>query len=221
MTDSRSSFATSPAGPAPDVDTGTNAPAKAPSSRLERYRQYLTVLARAQVADAGLRDRLDLSGVVQQTFLEAHQKLGAFRGQAADSGDSPQLAAWLRQILSHNLADALRTTGRAKRGAARERSIERELGHSSLRLGQWLAAGGPSPSQHAQHVERALALADALALLPEAQREVVMLRHWHGWPLARVAAHLGRSPASVVGLLQRGLRTLREALDAAHRRGEL
>jgi hypothetical protein len=29
----------------------------------------------------------------------------------------------------------------------------------------------------------------------------VLLRHWDGWPLARVAEHLGKTPAAVVGLL--------------------
>ena len=42
----------------------------------ERYRRYLMVLAASHVLDPASRDRLDLSGVVQQTFLEAHQKIG-------------------------------------------------------------------------------------------------------------------------------------------------
>src|SRR4051812_46422904 len=77
-------------------------------SDLERYRHYLMVLARMQVAP-GLRDRMDVSGVVQQTFLEAHQKRDQFRGEGEAA-----MAGWLRQILAHNLADARKGLGRAK-----------------------------------------------------------------------------------------------------------
>jgi RNA polymerase sigma-70 factor (ECF subfamily) len=156
--------------------------------QLERYRQYLTILARAQVIHRGMRDRLDLSGVVQQTFLEAHTRLADFRGAAPASG-SPEFAAWLRRILANNLADGMRGLGRAKRDAARERSLDQELDHSSLRLGAFLAAAQSSPSQHAKQEERAALLADAVAELPEAQRDVVLLRHCQGWGLSRIADH--------------------------------
>jgi RNA polymerase sigma-70 factor, ECF subfamily len=187
---------------------------------LERYRQYLTVLARAQVLDRATRDRLDLSGVIQQTFLEAHAQLAQFRGSAPAAG-SPELAAWLRSILSNNLADGMRGLGRAKRDATRERSLDREMEESSLRLGRLLAADQSSPSEHAQREERLVLLADAMGELPEAQREVVMLRHCQGWGLSRIADQVGRSPAAVAGLLQRGLRTLRQRLARGKRDGEL
>ena len=181
---------------------------------LERYRNYLMLIARSQVTDPGVRDRLDMSGVVQQTFLEAHEKAGQFRG----AGEA-ELAGWLRRILANNLADAMRGLHRAKRDAARDRSLERELDQSSARLGSVLASDDSSPSQGAHRQDRAVLLADALASLPDAQREVVLLRHWHGWPLLKVAEHLGKTPGSVVGLLQRGLETLREQLGE-HRRNE-
>jgi RNA polymerase sigma-70 factor (ECF subfamily) len=171
---------------------------------LERYRHYLAALARAQV-DPGLRDRVDLSGVVQQTFLEAYQKLRELNGATPE-----QLAGWLRKILAHNLADALRNLGAAKRNAARQRSLEAALEESSLRLGNWLTSSDQSsPSLNLQRQERAVQLADALATLPDAQREALVLRYWHDWPLARISAHLGRTPAAVAGLLKRGLKELR------------
>ena len=188
---------------------------------LEHYRPYLMVLARTQVSDPARRDRLDLSGVVQQTFLEAHQKIGDFRAGAAGE-ESAVMAGWLRQILARNLADALRGQGRAKRDTGRERSLDHELDQSSVRLGSALAdLDQSSPSQGAHRADRAVLLAAALAHLPEAQREVVLLRHWDGWPLAKVAEHLGRTPASVVGLLQRGLKGLRERLAERRQEGEL
>jgi len=49
--------------------------------------------------------------------------------------------------------------------------------------------------------------------LPPAQRIALVLQHWHGWPLSRIAEHLERTPAAVAGLLKRGLRQLRELLS--------
>ena len=40
-------------------------------------------------------------------------------------------------------------------------------------------------------------------------------------PEAFVAQHLGKTPAAVVGLLQRGLKALRERLEEQQRQGEL
>src|SRR5262249_9689612 len=99
---------------------------------LERWRSYLAVLARAQV-DPRLRAKIDLSGIVQQTLLEAHQKQPVF----AEDG---QQAAWLRRVVANNLADEFRKLAAAKRDVGRERSLEQALDASSARLEQWLAA---------------------------------------------------------------------------------
>jgi RNA polymerase sigma-70 factor (ECF subfamily) len=55
-------------------------------------------------------------------------------------------------------------------------------------------------------------VADALARLPQQQREAVILHYLQGLPLAEVARQLGRSEASAAGLLYRGLKKLRELL---------
>ncbi len=56
-------------------------------------------------------------------------------------------------------------------------------------------------------------MADALAGLPEAQREAIMLHHLQGATLANFAQRQGRSEAAVAGLLHRGPKQLREQLD--------
>ncbi len=173
---------------------------------LGRFREYLLLLARLQLGDQ-LRSKLDASDVVQQTLLEAHRKRAQFRGQS-----TAEMAAWLRQMLAYNLADAMRALGRAKRDVARERSLEAGLDASSARLASWLAAEQSTPSQKAQRQEEVLGLAEALAKLPEAQREALVLRHCQGLSLAVISRHLARSPAAVAGLLKRGLRELRAQL---------
>jgi RNA polymerase sigma-70 factor (ECF subfamily) len=178
-----------------------------PDQGLERFREYLALLARLHV-EPHLRGKLDLSGVVQQTLLEAHQAREQLQGWAQD-----QQAAWLRRALANNLTDEIRKLATAARDVTRERSLEAALEESSCRLQAWLAADQSSPSQQAQRHEQALRLAEALAELPEAQREALVLQHWHGWSLAQIAAHLDRSPAAVAGLLHRGLQQLRKSLQ--------
>ena len=172
-----------------------------------RWRDYLSVLARVQL-DPRLRAKIDLSGVVQQTVLEAYQKRPQFRAE-----HPAQELAWLRRILANNLADELRKLAAGKRDLARERSLEASLAESSARLEAWLAADQSSPSQRAERNEEAFRLAAALEALPEAQREALVLQHWHGWSLAQIAEHLGRSKAAVAGLIKRGLQQLREQLQ--------
>lgn len=173
----------------------------------ERFREYLLLLARMQLGGQ-FRGKLDASDVVQQTLLEAHRKREQFQG-----GNPQQLLAWLRKLLACTLADTLRTLGRAKRDAHRERSLEAALDESSERLHAWLAAEQSSPSEQAGRHEEAARLAAALAGLPEAQRTALVLRHYHGWAVSEIALHMERSTTAVAGLLKRGAQQLRALLQ--------
>jgi RNA polymerase sigma-70 factor, ECF subfamily len=175
---------------------------------LEPHRDYLRILARLQLTPA-LRGKLDPSDLVQQTLLKAHLALGQFRGRSPE-----ELTAWLRQILARTLANAVRDHGRGRRDVALERSLERSVEESSTRLDAWLAAEQSSPSQQAERNEQSMLLVRALAALPEAQREALLLKHCQGWSLAEIGRHLDRSPTAVASLLQRGLRQLRAQLRA-------
>ena len=64
-----------------------------------RFQAYLRFLAESQVAPR-LKCHLDLSGIVQQSLLEAHQ--------AGQKGDVKVTLPWLRQILANNLTDEVR-----------------------------------------------------------------------------------------------------------------
>jgi RNA polymerase sigma-70 factor (ECF subfamily) len=180
--------------------------AEGPVVPLERFRDYLRLLARLQF-DRRLQGKLDPSDVVQQTLLKAYQGLDQFRGSSA-----AEQAAWLRQILAHTLANAIRDLGRAKRDLALERSLEASLQGSSARLEAWLAADQSSPSQKAERNEQLLRMAEALTALPDLQREVLLLRHCQGLSLAEISSQLGRSRAAIASLLRRGLKQMREFL---------
>ncbi len=179
-----------------------------PSQALERFRDYLRLLAGLQVGPR-LRVKIDPSDVVQQALLKAHQARAQFRGQS-----SAEMAAWLRQILAHTLADLVRDFGRNRRDMARERSLQATLADSSARLEAWLVASGMAPAEEADRNERLLQLAQALAELPEPQREAVLLRYYEGQPLEEIGTRLQRTRAGVASLLRRGLDRLRKQLKA-------
>lgn len=171
----------------------------------EKYRAYLTMLARSNVAPRN-RARIDPSGLVQQTLLNAVERQGQFRGQS-----EAEVMGWLKQILANQLADALRGLARAKRDANREQSLD-HINDSFSRVEGWLVSMQPSPSQQAVRSEELFRMADALGQLPEPQRDAIVLHHLQGLPLSEVCQQLDKTPGAVAGLLHRGLKSLRELM---------
>jgi RNA polymerase sigma-70 factor, ECF subfamily len=171
---------------------------------IERYRDYLRLLARLQL-DPRLQSKLDPSDVVQQALLKAHQNLQQFRGQS-----EAELAAWLRRILANTMIDAVRSF---RLELQAERSLEHSLEQSSARLEAWLIAPDEPPDGPVRHHEQTLVVAEALAQLPDDQRMAVEFHHLKEIPVAEIAVQMGRTEASVAGLLRRGLKRLRELLS--------
>jgi len=171
--------------------------------RLESFRNYLLLLARARL-DGRLRSKMDPADLVQQTLTRALERREQFRG-ATDE----QRAAWLRTLLAHSMVDALRKHARPK-GA--ERSLELALEQSSARLEFFLTADQTTPSGRVEKQERLIRLANALAALSEDQRLAIELKHLQGLPLIEVAKQMNRTVPAVAGLLQRGMKALRKVM---------
>jgi RNA polymerase sigma-70 factor, ECF subfamily len=68
-------------------------------------------------------------------------------------------------------------------------------------------------SDQTMHQHRSLMLRDALATLPEDQREVLVLRHVVGLSPGEIAERLGRTEPSIHGLHHRGRGALRSVLS--------
>lgn len=172
---------------------------------LERYREYLALLARIQLRDE--RNRIDASDIVQDAMLDAHRQWPNFRGTS-----DPEVRAWLRRILAGRLNDNLRKLTRGKRDVRRSRSLQEELDRSSARLEDMLAGDQSTPSMHASQTEDLERLAEVLTLLPDKQREALLLRHCEGWTLEHISEHLGCNVSSVAGLIARGSKRIRDLL---------
>jgi RNA polymerase sigma-70 factor (ECF subfamily) len=185
----------------------TSTPAGLAGADLNRFRGYLRVLAEMELG-ARLRGKVDPSDIVQQSLLEAHQDLPAFRGTS-----EAELVAWLRQILARNLLNVARDFAAQKRDLNREVHLAQQLEQSSLRIDRFLAAEQTSPSQHLLRGEQALKLVNALAELPDDQRTAIIQKHMQDRSLADIAAEMSRSTLAVAGLLKRGLKRLRALME--------
>jgi RNA polymerase sigma-70 factor, ECF subfamily len=177
---------------------------------LERFREYLRLLARLQL-DPRLQGKVDLSGVVQQTLLEAYQAQAQLRTM-----EETRQAAWLRRALANNLTDEVRRLGRASRNVLMEQSLESALESSSNRLESLLASEQSSPSEQVIRNEQLLLLANALNQLPDDQQIAVIRHHLQGCPLAEIAQELNRSRGAIGALLLRALKKLRQLLEGPH-----
>jgi RNA polymerase sigma-70 factor (subfamily 1) len=183
-----------------------SAPADAENLALQRYRAYLECLTYIQI-DPRLRRRFGFSDVLQKTLLEAWQAR-----KRVEALEPEAELRWLRRMFVHNLLEQIEHEKAAIRDIRREQPWEEVLEQSSIRLGDLLAADESAPPDRLLAQEQTLRLAEALARLPERQREAIILQKWHGWKLSQIAEHLGCTTGVVAGLHARGLKALRQLL---------
>src|SRR5262245_22216916 len=177
---------------------------------LEKFRNYLLVLARIQIGRR-LQRKVEEGDLVQETFLEAHRAFPRFRGTSEG-----ELAYWLRQILAARLAMLVRHYfGTQQRDVTLERELSEALDRSSEQLGTAFVASGTSPSQGAARREEAVRLADALARLPPDYRQVITLRHLESLTFPEVSQRMGRSVDAVEKLWARALVQLRRLVPTS------
>lgn len=175
---------------------------------LERFRDYLSMIARAQIGPK-YRAKIDAEALVNGVLFEAHQQWDRIRGDS-----ETELRAWLRRVLSNGVNDAIRFHHRDRRDVDREQqpAAASDWEQSCCRFVD-VTCGLTSPSMRVVRQERELQVARALAQLPDDQRDAIELHHLHGCSLAETAETMDRTVASVVGLLRRGLKQLKGILQ--------
>lgn len=171
------------------------------------YRGYLEFLARTHLSKR-YNGKVDQSDIVQQTLLNAYSARAQCQGKA-----EPEILAWLRQILVHVIAHATRELHTKKRDINRERSIAADLDASSMRLESLLADKEPSPSQALVRKDQLRTVAAAIEILPDDQRQVLILRYWEGKSMQEIAEILSKSKVAVAGLRHRAMKKLRRLLE--------
>ena len=150
-------------------------------------------------------DRADAEEVAQDTFERAYHALA---GYPAERVAAMRLRPWLARI-ALNLA-----RNRLRRRPPPARPLEDGDG-------QPLAVAAPTAAEPAEVAERGQERdlwAGLLAGLPRPYREAVVLRHVEGLPYSEVAEVLGRPVGTVKTHVHRGVRPLRQELEARKER---
>ncbi|HEY4120978.1 MAG TPA: sigma-70 family RNA polymerase sigma factor [Byssovorax sp.] len=115
---------------------------------------------------------------------------------------------WVIGIARHVALDMRRSRRRARR----EDSIGDESGDRPVLA---LVDPAPGPDERAWTAERTRRLDRALAALPDAQRDALVLFHVEGLGYVEIAARLGVAMGTVATWLARGRKAVAEALGEA------
>jgi RNA polymerase sigma-70 factor (ECF subfamily) len=151
----------------------------------------------------------DARDVVQDAMLSAYRSIDKFEAHS-------RVSTWLHRIVVNAGLMKLRTRRRKP-----EESIEpllptfREDGHYRTELPAWAAAS----DETAERNEMQQIVREAILNLPEAYREVVVLRDIEEQDTASTAAALGITPNAVKIRLHRARQALRTQLEQHLRRG--
>jgi RNA polymerase sigma-70 factor (ECF subfamily) len=173
---------------------------------LQRFKAYLETLTLIQI-DPRLRGKFGLSDIIQKTLIEAWREM-----ERIEAMDEEAQKRWLRCMLLNNLRDEIDHWRAKSHDVGRERSLDEAAERSSCRLNESIAAEDSTPSAKAIKHEEELHVLEALAQLPERQREAVILKQYHDWKLADIADYFECTTNTVAGLHARGLAKLRTLL---------
>ena len=179
------------------------------------YRNYLRMVVRTGLGPK-LREKVELSDVVQEALVEVVRQFPQFTGQ-----NEAALVGWLRRLVGQKLADLGRYHNRAKRaGGATALPLDAPWGDpgggaaeaGGGRLLDMLALSQTSPSEIASREELIRLLADALTDLPGQEAEVLWLYSYEDLSFEAIGDRLGISRKSVRGIWARGLKGLQRKM---------
>lgn len=184
----------------PDLDQPTDAALvrmakegslEAFSSLYERYLPMVYSRVRYTVPESDVED------VTQEIFIAVMKSLTSFKGNA-------KFSTWLRTLVNRRVADYYR----------KRNSAEMELS---------VDVSEADPSLHGLNVGSEAGLSDdrimlrrALRKLPEAHREVVLLRFVEGMQFQEIARERGQSLEATKSLFRRSIAALRKQIEQSN-----
>lgn len=152
-----------------------------------------------------LRDPADAADVTQEVFVKVFRNISQFQGDSS-------LRTWIYRIALHEASNQRRWWSRHKQHELTiDAPLESDDGETFC-LADALATADASPYECAARAQLAQRVVSALHNLPEAFREVVILREIEGFGYEEIAEMLGVNLGTVKSRLTRGRATLREVL---------
>ena len=153
-----------------------------------RHRSVLLNVVAARL-DPRIRARIDASDVVQETQLEAYRRLPDYLARRP-----MPFSLWLRKTAHERMLVARRRHIEcAQRTVSREQPLP---DRSTLLLARPFLAGGSTPSEQLARSELVRRVRQAVALLAESDREILLLRTYEGLSNQEAAYVLDLDPAT-------------------------
>jgi RNA polymerase sigma-70 factor (ECF subfamily) len=173
---------------------------------LDAVRKPLAAFIERQLGTS-LRRKVEADDIFQEVSVEAVRALA----EADFSHREP--FSWLCQIAEHRIVDAHRHHfGAQKRDAGREVPLGSGGDSQHAALLDLLVVSMTTPTQALSRKGHEVRLYQALAELPEDQREALRLRYVENKPTKEIAELLGKSDGAVRVMLTRSLDRLQRIL---------
>lgn len=176
---------------------------------MEKHRLRLLQALERKVG-SGLRRKLDLEDILQETMARAIRDLSQIQFEGQDP------IGWIYQVMDRQIVDLHRFHFQAKkRDAAREVSADRPAGNAegqSRAFADLLVASMTSPSAAVSRDMRLARVYQALEALSPEMRQAIRWRYLENLPSQTIAERLGKSDAATRVLLSRAIRKLQASL---------
>lgn len=162
--------------------------------------------------DGRLNDRIDVSDVLQETYVDARRRLTQYLRK-------PRVPTyvWLRGLAYERLLRLQR-----RHLGAKCRAVQRQVGlpaESSAILAQRLSGSLSTPSRAVMRKELQMRVQAAVASLKEMDREIILMRHFEDMSNSEVAQELGLSDSAASMRYGRAIFRLKERLFPLSERG--
>lgn len=150
-----------------------------------------------------LANRDDALDAAQDSIVKVYRKLSTFRRQSS-------FATWLNHVTANTCRDLLRKKKRQK-----TLSLDQELEGEEGSMTRQIPSTNPGPLEQLEGKERARLLEEALFLLSQDHRIILLMRQYQHLSYEEIAKSLKISVGTVKSRIHRARRELRELIESS------